>query len=74
MNKSKEMPMFFSRKERKIYFQYRNMSLEFSRIKTNIHVPTLIKLVEGLNHFLMYFYLYNEDAYYKVCDLSLIHI
>ena len=68
MNKSKEMPMFFSRKERKIYFQYRNMSLEFSRIKTNIHVPTLIKLVEGLNHFLMYFYLYNEDAYYKVCD------
>ena len=68
MNARKEMPMFFSRKERKIYFQYRNMSLEFSRIKTNIHVPTLIKLVEGLNHFLMYFYLYDIDSYYKVCD------
>lgn len=68
MNNKKEMPMFFTRKERKIYFQYRNMFLEFSRIKTNIHVPTLTKLVEGLNHFLMYFYKYREEEYNEIVD------
>ena len=60
------IPAFFWRLDRKIIYQYNRNNLEYSRVKTNIHVPTLAKLISGLNHFLTYFYIHNPQGYQQV--------
>lgn len=64
--KINKIPNRFDRKERKIIYQYNGTDYEYSRMKTNIHKPTLTKLASGLNHFLAYFYYHNPQKYQAV--------
>lgn len=66
INNINKMKTYFGRKDRKIIYQYNGVEYEYSRMKTNIHKPTLTKVVSGLNHFLAYFYHYQPQKFNQV--------
>lgn len=67
MEKNRTMPHFFCRVERKICFNFSNIIYNYTKIKTNIYPSTVTKLVQGINHFLMYYWIYDRQEYLKIC-------
>lgn len=57
---------FFSRQGKKIMFHINGRSLNYIVIKTSVQADTLAKLVEGLNHFLAYYYHTDREEYEKI--------
>lgn len=57
---------FFSRHNKKIMFHINGRALNYTIIKSSIQSDTLAKLVEGLNHFLAYYYYTDREEYEKI--------
>ena len=57
---------FFSRHLKKIMFHIHGRALNYIIIRSSIQHDTLAKLVEGLNHFLTYYYYTDRSEYEKL--------
>ena len=60
------MHCFFSRQGKKIKFNIKSCSLNFTVIRSSIQPDTLAKLCCGLNHFLAYYYATDREEYEKI--------
>lgn len=57
---------FFSRHNKKIMFHIHGRALNYTVIRSSIQHDTLAKLVEGLNHFLAYYYYTDREEYERI--------